>query len=487
MRKSHEAAVVEWGHSAVISALEAAVAGFGPQTSRGAYFEVETSVVLADPIDGAVDVEESKLKNAAAVEGNMVVMTNSAFSDGVSGVDLARLAQNSGAAALMVVNVQDTKTPDYIYSLQAETDAERRWAEEHCDIPVVMVSLTSGNVLTTAQDQSVNQGMPERVRLYAGGDRPFFEDVSTAEPMVYLIHHLLTDAECDELMAAAESSGPLRPVGSDYDDPLEGDPMATTKSATKPNHRLERVFFWRGALKGHKSRAIDERLEQVTGFPADHMTDVRIERFAADGADRAPHYDRLPDDGAPYAKQLATITIFLNDEGVGGGEMVFPSADPPVRIRPKKGMAVVHHNLNEDHTPDPSSIHADLPTTGGTAVKWTARRWIHTEPLSPARRIVVPLLAAPTGGRLPGWVRSLHRAFCDKLGHDTGGVVFDRFVIAAPILLVALLAQFLVGLATSKSSSLSKENNKTTKKGGGGAKSGAVAKKSKKNSNKKKD
>ena len=39
-RKNNEAAVVEWGNSAVISALEAAVAGFGPQTSRGAYFEV---------------------------------------------------------------------------------------------------------------------------------------------------------------------------------------------------------------------------------------------------------------------------------------------------------------------------------------------------------------------------------------------------------------------------------------------------------------
>lgn len=111
MRTATEAAVVEWGHSAIISALDAAVASFGPQTSRGAFFEVETSPILADPIDGdvervlkdgsAVDPMTFKLRNAADVEGNMVVMTNAA---GLSGVEMARIAKNSGAAALMVVN-----------------------------------------------------------------------------------------------------------------------------------------------------------------------------------------------------------------------------------------------------------------------------------------------------------------------------------------------------------------------------------------------
>jgi len=40
-RKGEEAAVVEWGHSAIISALDAVVAKFGPQPSMGASFEVE--------------------------------------------------------------------------------------------------------------------------------------------------------------------------------------------------------------------------------------------------------------------------------------------------------------------------------------------------------------------------------------------------------------------------------------------------------------
>jgi hypothetical protein len=52
LRTNEEAAVVEWGSSAIISALDGAVANFGPQTSLGAFFEVETAPILANPING---------------------------------------------------------------------------------------------------------------------------------------------------------------------------------------------------------------------------------------------------------------------------------------------------------------------------------------------------------------------------------------------------------------------------------------------------
>jgi hypothetical protein len=72
-----------------------------------------------------------------------------------------------------------------------------------------MISLNSANVLTTAtveahmeQKDVVNNGMPDRIRLYAGGDRPFFEDVEPANPTLYLIHNLLTGSEADSLVKA---------------------------------------------------------------------------------------------------------------------------------------------------------------------------------------------------------------------------------------------------------------------------------------------
>lgn len=185
IRSQDEAAVIEWGHSAVISALDAAVASFGPQTSDAALLEVETQPVLADPVngvwdedDGEDDKDESgsettkhqqkrdKLDNADEVRGNVVVMTNTGLPE-VSGVDLAVLAQNSGAAALVIVNV-DNERPDDIYRLVPNNESEQEVAAT-IDIPVVVISLSSANLLTSATvteqtppEDIVNNGMPDR-------------------------------------------------------------------------------------------------------------------------------------------------------------------------------------------------------------------------------------------------------------------------------------------------------------------------------------
>ena len=179
--------------------------------------------VLASPIDGVgsqrntkggenveppSDLELPKLTNANYVEGNMVIMTDAA---GLSGVAMARIAKISGAAALMVVNT-DQDAGDYIFSLEPESDEEAKYAAEHIDIPVIMVSLQAGNVITTAlatddmDPAIVNSGgaLPDRVRLYAGGDRPFFEDAVSRAPVVYLIHNMLTGEECDDLIRLAD-------------------------------------------------------------------------------------------------------------------------------------------------------------------------------------------------------------------------------------------------------------------------------------------
>jgi len=445
--------VVEWGHSAVISALEAAVAGFGPQTSRGAFFEVETSVVLSKPIDG--NTEREILVNADEIEGNMLLMTNAAD---LSSVKMAKLAQNSGAAALMVVNVRDPESPDFIYSLQPQNDEEAAWAEENIEIPVIMVSLASGNLLTSAQDPQINNGMPERVRLYAGGDRPFFEDASSTDPMVYLIHNLLTEAECDSLIHMA--TGKTELVDDSIDNVLEGT-KASSKSVGKISG-VERFFLWRGAFKGQEGKAIDERLEQVTGYPTGHFSDFQLNKYSGDNARIGPHYDELP--GQKIA-QLATITIFLNDVEDGeGGEMVFPSGDPPLKIRPKKGMAVVHHNLNEDKTLDAYSIHAELPyvSKNGSTNKWTAKRWVYTDPITPSHRIILPVVAATFGGKLPAIVKDLHATFVEKFGEETGAMYFEKLLIVLPIVLLVSIVS-LISSFYSSGADVNPKGNKAKK------------------------
>lgn len=271
-RTSAEAAVVEWGHSAIISALDGAVATFGPQTSQGANFEVETSPVLASPIDGVGTkdistlslLELPKLDNADDVSGNMVIMTDSA---GLSGVAMARIAKESGAAALMIVNT-DQDAGDYIFSLEAETEEEAAYAKEHIDIPVIMVSLQAGNVITTAlltddmDAETVNKGgaLPDRVRLYAGGDRPFFEDVISNGPVVYMIHNMLTGVECDELVKRAEGRYDMVGSGSGKNNYLENTLLQPLDEKTiMAENNIERVTLWKGGVAGKFFKDIDER------------------------------------------------------------------------------------------------------------------------------------------------------------------------------------------------------------------------------------
>ena len=418
-RTAQEAAVLEWGHSAIISALDASVALFGPQTQDAALLEVECMPILASPLNG-IDKEGKavdKFDNADATHGNMVVMTNTGK---LSGATMAKIAVNSGAAALLVVNM-DEDHPDDIYRL---TNGDDEGGTE-VDIPICMISLNSANVLTTAtvtpdmtQADIVNNGMPDRVRLYAGGDRPFFEDVEPVDPTLYLIHNLMTHEECDSLAQQANK-------------------MSHDKNGLLLSHDeskmqdLQKLVLWKGALQTHAGKQVEERMEQVTGFPATHYSDFVVYKLSK-GAHWKPHYDVLLSGEVP----MATITVFLTD---AGPTVVYPSLDEPVKILPNKGMAIVHHNLdNQQHQLDMATLHAWMPINEDVYV---ARKYVFSNPPSVSRRIILPMVAAPFGGKLPSIIYQLHAFMVDKFGYAQGDRYFDKLCVFVPLLILLGVAQ----------------------------------------------
>ena len=450
-RTEEEAAVFEWGHSAIISALDASVAKFGPQTNQAALLEVECMPILASPVNGAMtrstaaddhdndndDHSSSSssselliqhLDNYEEVDGNIVVMTNNG---GLSGVQMATIAKLSGAAALMVVNI-DEKRQDDIYPLDVlegeEEDAMK------IDIPVVMISLNSANVLTSAtvephmeKDDVVNNGMPERIRLYAGGDRPFFEDVETHNPTLYLIHNLLTNDEADSLTESAKS----RVV------PVTEDSIDTLQMNTQPENfpGVERVMLWQGTLASPAQKAIEERIEQVTGFPSAHFSDFIVDKLEP-GAFWKPHYDKDP--LSHYPTPIATIIVFLN----GNGEVVYPRGNKnPIKIIPHKGLAIVHHNMNEKDELDMSTLHALLSIKEGGETAYVARKYVFETPVSNARRTALPSYAYLFGGKLPTLIVRIHDVLVSNFGIVDGGVYFDKACIFVPVLILIVLAQ----------------------------------------------
>ena len=413
-RSMEEAVVLEWGFSAIISALDGSAATFGPQTSQAALMEVETMPILAQPADGVLSDEEATvLDNAEEIFGNMCVMTNAG---GLSGVQMATLAQNSGAAALLVVNV-DKSRPDDIYRLEPLEGEDA----SHIDIPVVMISLNSANVLTTTG--KVNNGMPDRVRMYAGGDRPFFEDLESRDPTIYLIHNILTSEECDNLVKRAKSK--VQPITKE-------DPLQMTTDVSKFVN-IERVMLWQGMLQGPGSKALEERIEQVTGFPTAHFSDFIVDKFEK-GSHWKPRYDGFA------VPPFASVHVFLTDVE-GGGEFVYPNtkSGDPIKILPAKGMAVIHHNTNDRSRFDMHSLHAILPVEEGTM--YVATKYIFAEPIPNARRIALPAIALPFGGRLPWFMLSLHEYILEKFGPEDGEQYFNKACVFLPLLFVFALVQ----------------------------------------------
>jgi hypothetical protein len=452
-RTAEEAAVLEWGHSAIISALDASVAMFGPQTVDAALLEVECRPVLASPLNGVdkkTKLPVTQLDNTEDTHGNMVVMTNTG---NLTGMQMTKIAIESGAAALLVVNM-DEEYPDDIYRLEVEENEDTI----DVDIPVVMISLNSANVLTSAtvtpdmnKDDIVNNGMPERVRLYAGGDRPFFEDVEPVDPTLYLIHNLMTSEECDALIQQASSH-----------DMEHEDNLLLSQDTTKQEH-MGQIVLWKGALQSYAGKQVEERMEQVTGFPASHYSDFVVHSLQKHSSWK-PHYDILVNGQVP----MATITIFLSNSA--SPTVVYPSIDDDqkeaVKILAQKGMAIVHHNLeNQRHQLDMRTLHAWMPisssTTEETIMIYVARKYVFSTPPSPARRIVLPMIAAPFGGTLPRVVYQLHAVFVNKFGYERGDYYFDKACVIVPLLVVLGLAQ---AIANYVQRSMRKKKSKTTKK-----------------------
>mmetsp|Transcript_38665 Transcript_38665/g.54434 ORF Transcript_38665/g.54434 Transcript_38665/m.54434 type:complete len:126 (+) Transcript_38665:82-459(+) len=81
---------------------------FWTKTTQAALLEVECQPLMGDPMLGFLKETGElvqKLDNAEQVHGNIVVMTRDAKKNNVTSWQLAKIAQASGAAALIVVNI----------------------------------------------------------------------------------------------------------------------------------------------------------------------------------------------------------------------------------------------------------------------------------------------------------------------------------------------------------------------------------------------
>jgi len=127
---------------------------------------------------------------------------------------------------------------------------------------------------------------------------------------------------------------------------------------------------------------IRNRVAAVTGLPVAAMEPPRVFHYAL-GQDIKPHYDRLNDGVADYARsgykgdRIATFLLYLNDN-FDGGELEFPLVGK--RFKGKAGDGLYFAHVNQDGTRERLSLHAGLPIRRGE--KYVLSQWIHDRPLT---------------------------------------------------------------------------------------------------------
>jgi prolyl 4-hydroxylase len=203
------------------------------------------------------------------------------------------------------------------------------------------------------------EGRPRELDLQ---DRRVEVLASVRQPQVVVIGGLLTEEECDALIAAAQPRMQRSLIVQ----------TSTGGDEESPDRTSRGMFFERG--ENPVVARVEERLSRLVGWPVDHGEGMQVLHYRC-GAEYKPHYDYFdPDEpGTPTilkrgGQRLATLVMYLNNPARGGGT-VFP--DLKLEIAPQKGSAVFF-SYPVAH-PASQSLHGGAPLLEGE--KWVATKW----------------------------------------------------------------------------------------------------------------
>jgi prolyl 4-hydroxylase len=204
----------------------------------------------------------------------------------------------------------------------------------------------------------------EKMRLDADGNPrqlPEGETLSTA-PAVTLFPRLFSAGECDYLRRLAE---PLFQPSTVFDSNrrLVRDPIRTSDGGT---------LHW--LIEDPAVHALNRRLGAVTGTSAEQGEAIQILRYRP-GQQYHPHLDFVRVSGND---RVLTALVYLNHD-YAGGETCFVKTG--LKVKGRKGDALVFRNAAPGGGPDPMSKHAGLPVSNGA--KYLASRWIREKRWAP--------------------------------------------------------------------------------------------------------
>nr|WP_297356291.1 2OG-Fe(II) oxygenase [uncultured Caldimonas sp.] len=195
------------------------------------------------------------------------------------------------------------------------------------------------------------------------GDREVQVVMTMRDPRVVVFGGLLSDEECDELMALAGTRlARSETVKTD-----------TGTSEVNEARTSDGMFFQRG--ENELCDRIERRLAALLRWPIENGEGLQVLRYRP-GAEYKPHYDYFDptQPGTPTilkrgGQRVGTLVMYLNTPARGGAT-TFP--DVKLEVAPVKGNAVFF-SYDRPH-PLTRTLHGGAPVLEGE--KWVATKWL---------------------------------------------------------------------------------------------------------------
>lgn len=204
---------------------------------------------------------------------------------------------------------------------------------------------------------------PGGVTVLDAGDRQVRVVMAMRNPRVVVVEGLLSDEECDELVALAAP----RMARSETVD------VATGGNEVNAARTSRGMFFERG--ENEVARRLEARIARLLDWPVDHGEGLQVLHYGP-GAEYRPHHDYFDPaqlGSVPILKRggqrVATVVTYLNTPQAGGGT-TFP--DVALEVAPLKGHAVFF-SYDRPH-PITRTLHGGAPVIEGE--KWVATKWL---------------------------------------------------------------------------------------------------------------
>ncbi len=205
--------------------------------------------------------------------------------------------------------------------------------------------------------------LEDRPTLIHALDRDVQVLVELKHPRVVVFGGLLSDAECDEIVALSSQ----RLIRSETVDNQTGG------SEVNAARTSDGMFFERGETAC--ITRIEARVAALLNWPVDHGEGLQVLRYRP-GAEYKPHHDYFDpaQPGTPTilkrgGQRVGTLIMYLSSP-VRGGATVFPDAG--LDVAPVKGNAVF---FSYDRAqPTTKTLHGGSPVLAGE--KWVATKWL---------------------------------------------------------------------------------------------------------------